>query len=154
MQTVGVVVIIKCLLNWGMFQVSLEDRKVGRKVTRSVFCPAKIRLLLKALGLRVALGWHPDVITYLAGVLRTPRLYLNRNYSDICKSNVVFWIWFWFFCKWYKYFAKIFTPTSGFLTLAPPCKPIRTAPMVSLPPCCYTPEATQTLTEFEALETL
>lgn len=34
MQTVGVVVIIKCLLNGGMFQVSLEDRKVGRKVTR------------------------------------------------------------------------------------------------------------------------
>lgn len=119
MQTVGVVVIIKRLLNWGMFQVSLEDRKVGRKVTRSVFCPAKLRLLLKALGLRVALGWHPDVITYLAGVLRT----LNRNYSDICKSNVVFWIWFWFFCKWYKYFAKIFTPTSGFLTLAPLVSP-------------------------------
>lgn len=90
MQTVGVVVIIKCLLNWGMFH--LEDRKVGRKVTRSVFCPAKLRLLLKALGLRVALGWHPDVITYLAGVLRTPRLYLNRNDSDICKSNVAFWI--------------------------------------------------------------
>lgn len=60
MQTVGVVVIIKCLLNWGLFQVSLEDIKVGCKFTRSVFCPAKLRLLLKALDLRVA---------HLAGIL-------------------------------------------------------------------------------------
>lgn len=41
MKTAGIVVIIKCLLNWKMLQVSSEDIKVGCEFTTSILYPAK-----------------------------------------------------------------------------------------------------------------
>lgn len=52
-KIVDVVIFIKCLLKLKIFQVSLEDIKVGDKLTTSILYSAEKLLLPKVLDLRV-----------------------------------------------------------------------------------------------------
>lgn len=85
------------MLKSKIFQVSLEDIKVGDKLTTSISHTAEKLLLLKVLDLRVT--HFVGILILKSGLTGEPitlKSNLNRNYSDIYKKQFIFFFAFLF----------------------------------------------------------
>lgn len=125
-KTVDVVIIIKCLLKSKIFQVSLEDIKVGDKLTTSISQPVEKPLLPKVLDLRVTHFVGILILkSGLTGVPITLKSNLTMNYSDIYKKQFRLFFAFLFVGFFFRSVMqirckiKVFTSTFGFHDLMP-----------------------------------